>query len=198
MLRPQAKAIDLGGKPDLKDPDLYMRDEHHAVFRKLRAEEPVYWNPEADAAGFWAVTRYDDIEAISKNPGLFSSAKNNGGHRIFNENEIDGNDTDASMISMDPPEHAAYRRMVTPGFVPKRITGMEDRIRARVTRLLWPNFSACRKATAPSFSNGRTQPSARTIRNFASPTSICANACWKWRAMRPGCGSSGSKSRART
>src|SRR3546814_15640948 len=49
---------------------------------------------------------------------------------------IDENQTDASMISLDPPEHAAYRRMVTPGFVPKRISGMEERIRARVTRLL--------------------------------------------------------------
>ncbi|MDP1626130.1 cytochrome P450 [Parvibaculum sp.] len=136
MLRPQAKAIDLNGKPDLKDPDLYLHEQHHEVFRRLRAEEPVYWNPEADGAGFWAVTRYDDIEAISKNPKLFSSAKHNGGHRIFNENDIDGNDTDASMISMDPPEHAGYRRMVTPGFVPKRISNMEDRIRARVTRLL--------------------------------------------------------------
>lgn len=136
MLRPKAQAIDLGGKPDLKSPDLYLHEEHHDVFRRLRAEEPVYWNPEADSTGFWAVTRYDDIEAISKNPKLFSSAKENGGHRIFNENDIDGNDTDASMISMDPPEHASYRRMVTPGFVPKRIVGMEDRIRARVTRLL--------------------------------------------------------------
>lgn len=136
MLRPKAQAIDLGGKPDLKSPDLYQHEEHHDVFRRLRAEEPVYWNPEADSTGFWAITRYDDIEAISKNPKVFSSAKENGGHRIFNENDIDGNDTDASMISMDPPEHASYRRMVTPGFVPKRITGMEDRIRARVTRLL--------------------------------------------------------------
>ncbi|GMV63795.1 MAG: linalool 8-monooxygenase [Parvibaculum sp.] len=136
MLRPKAQAIDLGGKPDLKSPDIYLHEEHHDVFRRLRAEEPVYWNPEADSTGFWAITRYDDIEAISKNPKLFSSAKENGGHRIFNENDIDGNDTDASMISMDPPEHASYRRMVTPGFVPKRISGMEDRIRARVTRLL--------------------------------------------------------------
>ena len=136
MLRPKAKAIDLGGKPDLKDPDLYLREEHHDVFRRLRAEEPVYWNPEADSTGFWAITRYDDIEAISKNPKLFSSAKEMGGHRIFNENEIGGNATEASMISMDPPEHAGYRRMVTPGFVPKRISGMEDRIRTRVTRLL--------------------------------------------------------------
>lgn len=136
MLRPQAQAIDLGGKPDLKDPDLYMREDHHEVFRKLRAEEPVYWNPEADSTGFWSITRYDDIEAISKNPKLFSSAKAMGGHRIFNENEIGGNETDASMISMDPPEHAGYRRMVTPGFVPRRISNMEERIRARVTRLL--------------------------------------------------------------
>lgn len=136
MLRPKAEKLDLEGRPDLKDPDLYMRNAHHEVFQRLRAHEPVYWNPEADAAGFWAITRHDDIEAISKNPKVFSSAKENGGHRIFNENEIDENNTEASMISMDPPGHAAYRRMVTPGFVPKRISNMEERIRARVTRLL--------------------------------------------------------------
>ena len=136
MLRPQAETVDLGGKPDLKNPDLYLTDDFHDVFRQLRAEEPVYWNPEADSSGFWAVTRYDDIEMISKNPKLFSSAKDMGGHRIFNEYEINENDTDASMISMDPPMHNAYRRMVTPGFVPKRISNMEERIRARVTRLL--------------------------------------------------------------
>ena len=136
MLRPKAEKLSLDGGPDLKDPDLYMRDAHHDVFKALRASQPVYWNPEADAAGFWALTRYDDIEFASKNPKLFSSAKENGGHRIFNENEIDENNTEASMISLDPPAHAAYRRMVTPGFVPKRISGMEDRIRARVTRLL--------------------------------------------------------------
>lgn len=132
----QAEKIDLEGRPDLKDPDLHMRGEHHDIFRRLRAEEPVYWNPETDSTGFWAITRYNDIEAISKNPKLFSSARHMGGHRIFNEYEIEENQTDASMISMDLPEHAAYRRMITPGFVPKRISGMEDRIRARVTRLL--------------------------------------------------------------
>lgn len=136
MLRPQAQAIDLGGKPDLKDPDLYMNGDFHEVFRRLRADEPVYWNPETDASGFWAITRYDDIEAISKNPALFSSARHMGGHRIFDEHTLENNSTDASMISMDPPAHNGYRRMVTPGFVPRRISGMEERIRARVTRIL--------------------------------------------------------------
>ena len=136
MLRPKAEKLELDGRPDLKDPDLYLRGDHHDIFRALREQEPVYWNPEADSTGFWAVTRYDDIEAISKSPKLFSSAKQMGGHRIFNENEIEENQTDATMISMDPPEHAAYRRMITPGFVPKRISNMEERIRSRVTRLL--------------------------------------------------------------
>ena len=136
MLRPKAEKLELDGRPDLKDPDLYLRGDHHEIFRTLREQEPVYWNPEADSTGFWAITRYDDIEAISKSPKTFSSAKQMGGHRIFNENEIEENQTDATMISMDPPVHAAYRRMITPGFVPKRISNMEERIRSRVTRLL--------------------------------------------------------------
>lgn len=136
MLRPKSTAIDLQGKPDLKNPDLYLEPDFWDVFARLRAEEPVYWNPEAEGSGFWAITKYDDIEMMSKNPALFSSAKDMGGHRIFNENEIGENNTDASMISMDPPAHNAYRRMVTPGFVPRRISSMEDRIRERVTRLL--------------------------------------------------------------
>ena len=67
MLRPKAQAIDLDGQPDLKNPDLYLDPGFHEVFRRLRQEEPVYWNPEAEGAGFWAITRYDDIEQISKN-----------------------------------------------------------------------------------------------------------------------------------
>ena len=63
MLRPQAEAVDLDGKPDLKNPDLYLTDDFHDIFRALRVEEPVYWNPEADSTGFWAVTRYrNDFE----------------------------------------------------------------------------------------------------------------------------------------
>ncbi|MBI1238114.1 MAG: cytochrome P450 [Alphaproteobacteria bacterium] len=121
---------------DLKNPDLYQDEGCHRVFAHLRAHDPVYWNPEADGAGFWAVTRYDDVLAVSKNPELFSSARAQGGHRIFDELDVGDPSLDASMISMDPPEHAAYRRMVTPGFTPQRIAQMEARVRARVTEIL--------------------------------------------------------------
>lgn len=127
---------------DLKDPDLYASGIPHEVFARLRRECPVYWNPEADGTGFWALTKYEDIVTVSKDPALFSSARERGGHRIFNEHEQaigasgDPSLFQASMISMDPPEQVRYRRMVTPGFSPKRLRAMEGRIRQRVTDLL--------------------------------------------------------------
>ena len=75
-------------RPDLKDPDLYLGHAPHEVFARLRREAPVYWNPETDGAGFWALSRHADIVEASRQPELFSSAHANGGHRIFNENEV--------------------------------------------------------------------------------------------------------------
>ena len=98
---------------DLKDPDLYLEGVPHAAFAWLRENDPVYWNPEADGRGFWAVTRHADVAEVSNDPATYSSAKANGGHRLFNENEMtvtgrsDDATIEASMISMDPPEHVA-------------------------------------------------------------------------------------------
>ncbi len=126
---------------DLKDPDLYRDGIPHEVFARLRREAPVAWNPEEDGRGFWAVTRYEDIVAVSKNPKVFSSARKHGGHRMFDENVVGvagvgADKTEAPMISMDPPEHNQYRRMVSPGFAPRRIQQLEERIRDRVSGIL--------------------------------------------------------------
>jgi linalool 8-monooxygenase len=75
-------------RPDFKNPDLYVQGVPHDLFAQVRATEPVYWNPESDGPGFWAVLRYADIVEVSRQPLLFSSAHANGGHRIFNENEV--------------------------------------------------------------------------------------------------------------
>ena len=126
---------------DLKDPDLFQSGSPHEVFAWLRANDPVRWNPEADGAGFWAVTRHADILAVSADTATFSSARDNGGHRIFNENQFDpenggGGRLEASMISMDPPEHVAYRRMVMGGFTPPRLRDMEAGVRERAIKLI--------------------------------------------------------------
>jgi linalool 8-monooxygenase len=126
---------------DLKNPDLYLDGVPHDVFTALRREDPVHWNPQAGGRGFWSITKYDDITAISKNPRLFSSAREHGGHRMFDEHVvgvagIGAAETEAPMISMDPPEHNRYRRMVSQGFTTPRLQALETQIRERVTALL--------------------------------------------------------------
>lgn len=126
---------------DLKNPDLYADGIPHEVFAKLRREAPVAWNPEDGGRGFWSVTRYEDIVAVSKRPEVFSSDRRHGGHRMFDENiagvaGVGADKTEAPMISMDPPGHNQYRRMVSPGFAPRRVRQLEDRIRERVVAIL--------------------------------------------------------------
>ena len=105
------------GDVDLGNPDLYVSKVPHEIFTWLRREDPVHWNPVADGRGFWSITKYDDIVALSKNPEVFSSARKHGGHRIYDENIVGTagmgvDETDAPFISMDPPEHNRYRRMI--------------------------------------------------------------------------------------
>ncbi|MGA6972157.1 MAG: cytochrome P450 [Candidatus Binatus sp.] len=129
------------GDVDLGNPDLYVSAVPHEVFTWLRREDPVHWNPVTNGRGFWSITRYDDIVAISKNPEVFSSAREHGGHRIFDENIVGTagmgeEETDAPFISMDPPEHNRYRRMISPGFGPSRLKALEGQIHDRVCNIL--------------------------------------------------------------
>lgn len=126
---------------DLKNPDIYEAGLPLEAFARLRREDPVHWNPESDGAGFWAVTRHADICEVSRQPLLFSSAYENGGHRIFNENEVGLTNAGESgmgipLISRDPPTHTQYRKVVMPALSPVKIEGIEDRIRARAERLI--------------------------------------------------------------
>ena len=128
-------------QPDLRDPDLYLQSAPHEVFARLRREQPVYWNPEADGPGFWSLTRYADIVEVSRRPDLFSSAHENGGHRIFNENEVGLTGANEAaigvpFISRDPPSHGEYRKFIMPALTPKRLEGIEQRVSARCAALL--------------------------------------------------------------
>jgi linalool 8-monooxygenase len=123
------KAIDLKNSLD------YLKAPPHDLMAWLRANDPVHWNEESDGPGFWSITRHADIVRVSTDAATFSSARANGGHRIFDEaaaNEA----IETSMISMDPPEHLNYRRMVMPGFTPARMAQMEAGIRARGAALI--------------------------------------------------------------
>lgn len=121
---------------DLTAEASYRAGPPHAFFALLRREDPVYWHEETDGPGFWCITKYDDITDISRDPARFSSARDNGGHRLFEENEVQQVGAGTSMISQDPPLHTAVRKTVLPTMRAAYLRAMEGQIRARTRRLL--------------------------------------------------------------
>ncbi len=112
---------------DLSDPDTFVTDIPHAAFKRLRAEAPVYWQREHVGKGFWAITRYADLVAVSKDPLTFSSWR--GGTNIFELTEEDLSTTRLLMLNMDPPLHNKFRRLVNQGFTPRMTAKLEPHVR---------------------------------------------------------------------
>jgi len=122
-LKEQGIAMDI----DLKSPDTHTKGLADSKFRELRQIEPVYWQNETDGPGFWSVTKYDDIVAISKNPTIFGSALDLGGFQIEDSRAFDA-DTGVNMITSDPPIHNHLRRAITPAFTPGKVRALEPTI----------------------------------------------------------------------
>ena len=85
--------------------------------------------------------RHEDIVEVSRRPDVFSSATANGGHRIFNENEVGLTGAGQGavgipFISMDPPDHQKYRMRLAPGFSARKLKELSARIQQRAKDLL--------------------------------------------------------------
>ena len=113
---------------DLTSPDTYQGNVPRDVFRYLREEQPVYWHEEpAQGVGFWAVTRHEDVDYISKHPLLFSSNERTCFLMEPPEDRLEL--LRLQMINMDPPQHLKFRRLVRSAFTPKKVEGYEQRFR---------------------------------------------------------------------
>jgi cytochrome P450 len=110
---------------DLTDHDAFTTAVPHATLARLRREDPVSWWDEAGGTGFWAVTRYADCLAVSRNVEVFSSAR---GIRLEDmaDDELAARRT---LMEYDPPDHTRLRRLVNRGFTRRTVEGFEGAIR---------------------------------------------------------------------
>ena len=92
----------------------------------LRANDPVHWHDEVDGPGFWAVTRYADVRAVSRRPKTFSSADR--GVMMPESDEVGLAAQRQMMLSMDPPQHDRFKHLVSRGFTPRNAQGLGPRI----------------------------------------------------------------------
>ncbi len=120
-------------EPVIFDPyDYAFHEDPYPVYARLRAEAPLYHNPELD---FWALSRHADVTAAFRDATRLSSA--NGvsldpaawgphAHRTM------------SFLAMDDPRHMRMRKLVYKGFTPRRVAEMETRIREITLSYLEP------------------------------------------------------------
>jgi len=123
---------------DLNDSGTFVRGVPHDKLDLVRARHPVYWNEENRewGPGFWNLTRYDDVVAVSRDTETFSSAR---GINISYPPEADVDVVNAvvgNMICMDPPLHRAYRKIAQPFFTPSAIRQLRGRIHELATEIL--------------------------------------------------------------
>ncbi len=117
--------------------ELWLDGPPHALFKRLRAECPVHWTAAVTEypkeAGFWSVTRADDIHTVSRDWKTYSSEV--GGITAVTEGfplEL----LQAMFIGMDPPKHDRLKMLFQAGFTPKRIAQHEPAVRKIVTDVL--------------------------------------------------------------
>lgn len=116
-----------------------VRGNPYPYYQVLREEAPVHY---VESLKAYALTRYEDVHAVLKNPAVFSSSR----EYLFQANPL----LDPSkmseelkrimnaevMVNTDPPVHTRLRGLVSRAFSARRIADMEPRIRALARRLL--------------------------------------------------------------
>jgi len=107
---------------------LFTRPDYYEVLARLRDEAPVYrYAPHA-----WTVARYEDVRTVSRDPAGFCSGRG----VLMNDPLRQGMELPGSILHMDPPGHAPWRKVASRWFTPRAAAGMEDGVRAIVRAVL--------------------------------------------------------------
>jgi cytochrome P450 len=101
------------------------QDDVHLAWKALHAGPDIVWSPYY--GGHWIATRGEDIEAMQKDHTRFS-------HRSVNIPPL--NETQLVPLELDPPEHTAYRNLITPAFLPQAIASLESDVRSLAIELI--------------------------------------------------------------
>jgi cytochrome P450 len=120
---------------NLIDPEYFSKHGHPwDQYEWLRANAPVFWHDEPDGPGFWAITKYDDIRAISRTPKIFSSYET--GVMLPDPDPMGLYAQRLMMLNMDPPQHDRFKLLVSRGFTPKNAPLLRPRIEELAREIL--------------------------------------------------------------
>jgi cytochrome P450 len=95
----------------------------YPIFRRLRDEAPVYYN---EAFDFYALSRFDDVQAALKERMVFSSKEG----VILDMIQADFEMPPGTLIHDEPPIHTIHRQLLSRVFTPKAMNAIEPEVRA--------------------------------------------------------------------
>ena len=102
--------------------------DREAGFATLRRTDPIRFFTEQETEflpagrGYWAITRHADVVEASRHPEWFCSGEGTNITDLPPEfREFFG-----SMITMDDPQHARLRKVVSAGFTPRMMRSLEE------------------------------------------------------------------------
>jgi cytochrome P450 len=110
---------------DITTPGFFLRPDYFEILAQLRADAPLY----ECQPGTWTIARHADIRAVGRDPERFCSSR---GALINDPLRAGGSLGRGSILHLDPPDHAEYRRLVNRDFTPKAVAQLEPYIRAVV------------------------------------------------------------------
>jgi cytochrome P450 len=118
---------------DVSQPEYFQNDTIGLYFERLRRERPIHYCPKSRFGPYWSITRFNDIMAIEKDHQTFSSDAYLGGIQLT---DFPKGMERSNFINMDPPEHDAQRKVVSPIVAPSNLTNLEGTIRKHVIDIL--------------------------------------------------------------
>ncbi|MEL7156014.1 MAG: cytochrome P450 [Actinomycetota bacterium] len=115
----------------------------HAYYARMQQEAPVF-AAAAPGAPLHLVTRHENVLEVILDPETYSSRFDTGGlgdstaaRRITELYEAEGGyERVGTMLTVDPPEHTRYRRLVSKAFTPRVIAGLEPTFRNIAVELI--------------------------------------------------------------
>ncbi len=119
--------------------DARWRDDPFPIWDELR-EGPIARTERFEGA--WLPTRYEDVEAIARDTGNFTSRR-----VVLRDRKFDDPPLPVPPLTSDPPEHKAHKQVLLPLFSPREVARLEPLTR-RICNALIDGFVADRRCDA--------------------------------------------------
>ena len=119
-------------KIDLLDTDTFAHGHPVEQYHWLQDNDPCHWHEEPNGPGFWALTRYEDVADVGRQPHIYSNEPT----IMIADPDMEGGvnlprDEHKMMLMMDPPQHTQFRKIISREFT----QGPAAQLRPRISEL---------------------------------------------------------------